>query len=164
MIPCFPSAPLPALHCRMKSVAVLALASALLFPSCATEDEPIPVDKTGEMLRPKLVGRVATVPSDKRFVLIQSYGEWKVAAGSVLTTRGTHDRTANLLATGEAMGQYAAADVRAGEVMVGDAVYSREMIKPAGPEIPAGPENSTTPAVPPEPSPAPKGPGTPPIP
>jgi hypothetical protein len=99
---------------------------AALLASCANDDEPIPIDKVGTMAQPKLVGRVATVPSDKRFVLIQSYGPWNVPAGTVLTTRGTQDRTANLLVTGEAMGQYAAADLQAGEIAPGDAVYFRD--------------------------------------
>lgn len=138
----------------MKSAAVLALAIPLLFiSSCAKEEEPIPVDKSGEMMRPRLVGRIATVPSDKRFVLIQSYGNWKISSGTVLTTRGTDNRTANLLVTGEAMGQYAAADLQAGEVHVGDAVYSREMVKPTTsttPEIPAAPTDPVKPQVKPE--------------
>lgn len=119
--------------------------AAILLVSCANDDEPIPVDKTGEMAKPKLVGRIATVPSDRRFVLIQSYGSWKIPAGTVLTTRGTDERTANLLVTGEAMGQYAAADLQSGEVTVGDAVYSRDFSPPAS--------NTTTPepATPPVP-------------
>jgi len=103
---------------------------ALAFCSCADE-EPIPITKTGETTKPKLVGRVASVPSDKRFVLIESYGKWEVAAGSLLTTLGTGERTANLLVTGEALGQYAAADYQGGTLEVGDAVYSRETRKTA---------------------------------
>lgn len=106
---------------------------ALLLASCANNDETIPVDKTGEMMKPKLVGRVATVPSDKRFVLIQSYGNWNVPAGTILISHGADHRTANLLVTGEAMGQYAAADLQGGEVAVGDAVYSRELTRPDTP-------------------------------
>ena len=71
---------------------------------------------------PTLVGRVAAVPTDRRFVLIQSYGKWEVATGSILVTRGADARTANLLATGEATGQFAAADVQSGTLEVGDAV------------------------------------------
>ena len=37
---------------------------------------------------PKLVGRIASIPADKRFVLIQSYGKWKIESGRILTTRG----------------------------------------------------------------------------
>ena len=50
---------------------------------------------------PELVGRIASIPADKRFVLIQSYGSWNIEAGTILTTRGPDERTANLLVTGE---------------------------------------------------------------
>ena len=82
---------------------------------------------------PKLVGRIASIPADKRFVLIQSYGNWKIDPGTILTTRGPEDRTANLLATGESLGQFAAADLQSGLVEVGDAVYSRHVPKPVPP-------------------------------
>ncbi|WAC17949.1 hypothetical protein OVA24_11945 [Luteolibacter sp. SL250] len=122
-----------------------------LLPSCATDEEPIPVTKSGEVMRPRLVGRVASVPSDKRFILIQSYGDWKVAAGTVLIAHGADGRTANLLATGEVMGQYAAADVQSGEVQRGDSVYSRELTKSVAPD--AAPTSPGTPEIPP-PAPA----------
>lgn len=106
------------------------LFTSLLLASCATDEEDsIPVDKTGDMIPTKLVGRIASVPSDRRFVLIQSYGDWKVSSGTILTTRGGDERSANLLVTGEVMGQYAAADIQSGEVSKGDAVYSRDYTK-----------------------------------
>ncbi|MEI6653927.1 MAG: hypothetical protein WCP45_04110 [Verrucomicrobiota bacterium] len=73
--------------------------------------------------QPRLVGRIASIPADRRFVLIQSYGKWSVATGSVLVARGPDERTANLLATGEALGQFAAADLQSGTLEVGDAVF-----------------------------------------
>ncbi len=69
---------------------------------------------------PKLVGRV----------LIQSYGTWKIGQGELLTTRGPEERSANLLVTGESLGQFAAADLQSGTVEIGDAVYSRHVPKP----------------------------------
>lgn len=71
----------------------------------------------------RLVGRISSVRSNPHFVLIESYGTWDVPTGAILTSRGEDGRTANLLATGERAGQYAAADVRAGEVGLGDAVF-----------------------------------------
>jgi len=85
--------------------------------------------KKKEIQPPKLVGRIASIPADHRFVLIQSYGKWEVPTGSTLTTQGAGEKTANLLATGENLGQYAAADLQAGQVEVGDAVYFRPVIK-----------------------------------
>jgi hypothetical protein len=74
-------------------------------------------------VKPRLVGRIASIPADRRFVLIQSYGKWEVETGSVLVSRGLEERTANLLATGESLGQFAAADVQSGTLEVGDAVF-----------------------------------------
>jgi len=85
--------------------------------------------KKKEIQPPKLVGRIASIPADHRFVLIQSYGKWEIPTGSTLTTQGDGEKTANLLATGENLGQYAAADLQAGQVEVGDAVYFRPVIK-----------------------------------
>ena len=79
---------------------------------------------------PKLVGRIASIPADKRFVLIQSYGKWNMESGGILTTRGPDDRTANLRTTGEKLGEFAAADLQSGSVEVGDAVYSQQVVKP----------------------------------
>ncbi len=123
-------------------------AAALLFPaffltSCASDDEPKPIDKTGTMLPTKLVGRVASIPADRKFILIQSYGQWTVPAGSILTTEGPESRTANLLVTGEVSGQYAAADIQSGVLEVGDAVYSRTIPKPVEP--PAAPHDLSAP-------------------
>lgn len=75
--------------------------------------------------RAVLVGRVASVPADRQFVLIQSYGTWSVAAGEPVFSAGPDGRTANLLPTGERLGQFLAADLRSGDVVVGDAVYFR---------------------------------------
>ncbi|MFZ9940829.1 MAG: hypothetical protein ACO3F7_01615 [Luteolibacter sp.] len=94
--------------------------------SCATnepEDKPKPEP-------PKLVGRIASIPPDRRFVLIQRYGQWTSEPGSILTTRGADQRSANLLVTGEALGEFAAADLQSGQVELGDAVYSQHIPKP----------------------------------
>lgn len=110
----------------------------LLLPACGI-DKPAKGDESSEITKkttpddPQLVGRIASIPADKRFVLIQSYGKWDVAAGTILTTRGPDDRTANLLATGEALGEFAAADLQSGLLEVGDAVYFRHAPKPVTP-------------------------------
>jgi hypothetical protein len=78
---------------------------------------------------PELIGRIASIPADRHFVLIQSYGSWKIEAGTILTTRGLEERTANLLVTGEKLGQFAAADIQSGSVEIGDAVYSQHLPK-----------------------------------
>ena len=128
--------------------AALALSSCGVFKSrkpAETKDKP-------QSEAPKLIGRIASIPADKRFVLIQSYEKWNVETGTILTTRGPDDRTANLLATGESLGQFAAADLQSGLVEVGDAVYSRHVPKPTAPPaepdtIPELPENQQKPAA-----------------
>jgi len=95
-----------------------------ILPSCSLfkekEEEP-KLDPT----KPRLVGRVAQIPSGSDFLLIEAYGSWKVPDGGLLSGVGTEGRTSNLVATGEKLGQYAAADIRSGLAKVGDSVYYR---------------------------------------
>ncbi|HEY1120450.1 MAG TPA: hypothetical protein VGE67_02580, partial [Haloferula sp.] len=75
--------------------------------------------------KPTLVGRVASVQEKSGFVLIESYGPWKVPNGGLLSGVGDESRTSNLVATGEKLGQFSAADIRSGVAKVGDSVYYR---------------------------------------
>lgn len=115
----------------MKQIASV-LCFALGVVSCATVDQADEDEATPK--GPKLVGIVASIPRSRSFVLIQSYGAWTVPPGSVITTRGEDERTANLRFTGEKLGQFAAADIQAGDVEKGDAVYSfhKPKAKPVG--------------------------------
>ena len=101
--------------------------------SCATKE---PEEKP-KAEPPRLVGRIASIPADRRFVLIQSFGKWTAEPGAILTTRGADQRSANLLVTGEALGQFAAADLQSGQVELGDAVYSQHIPKPPPADEPA---------------------------
>jgi hypothetical protein len=100
----------------------------------------------GESGAPRLtlVGRIASIPPHRNFVLIESYGPWQVPTGTILTTRGTDGRTANLRVTGESINPYAAADLQSGDAAVGDAVY--QLPKPT-------PTPAPTPAATPTPEP-----------
>ncbi len=122
--------------------AVLALPSCGLFHPKKSE----PPRKTEEK-RPKtsLVGRIASVSNDKTFVLIQSYGEWEVEAGGILTTRGSDERLANLRCTGEKLGQFVAADIQAGDPRPGDAVFHTTKSEPSSTTTPT---NDSTPKEP----------------
>jgi len=115
----------------------LAASAVVFFTACAAfKNTPHKTDMDKDKPPPeppKLVGRIASVPADKRFVLIQSYGDWRIETGTILTSRGTDERTANLRITGEKLGQFAAADLQSGLVDVGDAVYSRHTPKPPTP-------------------------------
>jgi hypothetical protein len=95
--------------------------SSVLLAACASQSPQTEPNTRGA--KPELVGRVASLSPDGRFVLVQSYGPWRIESGSTLTTRGPESRTANLLVTGEKLGQYAAADIRSGALASGDAVY-----------------------------------------
>jgi hypothetical protein len=113
----------------------IAMFIAAALVSCASQksatlEKPETPEKSDA---PVLIGRIASIPADKRFVLIQSYANQKVRSGTILTTRGTQGRTANLRATGESLGQFAAADLQSGTLEVGDAVYSRHTPKPIKP-------------------------------
>ena len=96
--------------------------AALMLGFAGCESEPEEEKKPEPRGRVEIVGRIASVPPGRDFVLIQSFGDWKVRDGAILTTRGAGERSASLLVTGEKLGQFAAADIRAGEVAVGDAV------------------------------------------
>jgi hypothetical protein len=98
--------------------------------------------------KPALVGRVASVPAAKEFVLIQSYGAWSVPAGEPVFTAGDGGRSGNLLPTGERLGQFVAADLRSGEVLVGDPVYFRPKEPKPGAAGPPPATAGTAPASP----------------
>lgn len=110
---------------------------AFTLPACSLfkSGKPDSAGKKPAAEGPELVGRIASIPADKRFVLIQSYGSWNIETGTILTTRGPEERTANLLVTGEKLGQFAAADIQSGALEIGDVVYSQHVPKPA--ETPA---------------------------
>lgn len=101
----------------------------LLLPSCSLfeKKEEKPLD---DGTKPRLVGRVAQVPGRGDFVLVEFYGAWKVPDGGLLAGVGAEGRTSNLVATGEKLGQYAAADIRSGLAKVGDSVYYRPLADP----------------------------------
>lgn len=96
-----------------------------LLAGCATKPEKPKEPAKPVAASPQLVGIVASVPSDKQFVLIRSYGKWDAQTGQILTTRGPEGRVANLRVTGEKLGEFSAADVQAGTAEIGDAVYSQ---------------------------------------
>ena len=117
----------------------------ILAPSCSLFRDPPETDPDAAS-KPRLVGRIAHVPAAGDFVLIEAYGPWRVPEGGLLTGVGTEGRTANLVATGEKLGQHAAADVRSGLAKVGDSVYYRPL---------GGGEDDET-----SPTPAPEGAST----
>jgi len=115
-----------------KIVHLLALCTLFTTVSCSIfSKKPEPEIKEEPPDKPRLVGRIASIPADKRFVLIQSYGTWNIETGSILTSQGPDERSANLLVTGEKLGQFAAADLQSGQVEVGDGVFTLPANPPA---------------------------------
>ena len=94
----------------------------------------------------RLSGRVYKVDKTAGYVLIRRYGLWRVSEGEVVESRG-EGRTSSLLPTGERLGEHVAADIRSGEVAVGDGVYIRKIStsetteSSVKPEKPAQPDN-----------------------
>jgi hypothetical protein len=113
----------------MRLLLLLALAG---LSSCSLfkDEEEKPAESA---TKPRLVGRVASVPQGSDFVLIEAYGAWKVPDGGLLSGIGTEGRTSNLVATGEKLGQFSAADIRSGVAKVGDSVYYRPFKEESGP-------------------------------
>lgn len=131
---------------------LLAACIGLVLSSCGPDknqpvadgsDKPVPKG-------PTLIGRIASVPPDKHFVLVQRYGKWEGQSGQILTTRGPENRTANLRTTGEKLGEFAAADIQSGVVQIGDAVYLQHIPNPVQP-----PPSSDQPIAPAKPATAP---------
>lgn len=114
---------------RFKTAA--AILCSLFFTSCSLfHEKEKPVEKKTSPNVSRLIGRVASMPMDKRFVLVQTYEPSSFEAGAILTTRGDGERTANLKVTGEKLGQFLAADIQAGEIEVGDGVFSLPVLQP----------------------------------
>lgn len=148
----------------------LAILGALLLPSCGLfKKKRKDLPRTPNI---RLSGRVQAVNKEGKFVLIRRYGPWKVDEGQVVESRGD-GRSANLMPTGEKLGEHVAADIRSGEVEVGDAVYIRRVgkktdaaptppaVSPAAAPIPPEPDPGTTQNTPNPPQNTPENPGAP---
>jgi hypothetical protein len=110
------------------------------LPGCGSSPEP--VKKVKPVSSERLAGRVQNVNEVSGFVLIRRYGGWHVDEGELVESRGV-GRTANLMPTGEKLGEHVAADIRSGKVEVGDAVYIRRLVISKDPKPSEEPENST---------------------
>jgi hypothetical protein len=105
----------------------LAGCACLIAAACAEKKVEKP-EKKPDTDALRLVARVQSRPGDKDFVLLEAYGKWTIAEGAVLHSYGPDGRSASLLITGEKLGQFVAADVTAGQVEIGDAVYHRTKV------------------------------------
>ncbi len=122
----------------MKAIPLLTLVLLTLLPSCGLLKK-----KPGSVrINPNihLAGRVQRVDEAAKFVLIRRYGPWRVGEGDVVESRG-EGRAANLLPTGERLGEHVAADIVSGTVGPGDGVYIRRVTPSAKPGDSAKPDN-----------------------
>lgn len=113
---------------KRRTIRLAAATLGMALASCSwfkpAEAKQTPKDTAADTApKNRLIGRIASVAAGQQFVLIQSYGPWDIEAGGILTTRGPDDRVANLRCTGEKLGQFAAADIQAGDPRPGDAVF-----------------------------------------
>lgn len=92
-------------------------------------------EEVEEPTGPLLVGRIAAVHANHGFVLVQGFNDLKLAGGLLLTTQGEGDRVGSLMVTGERSGRYSAADIKAGDIEVGDAVFARPKREGKAPEV-----------------------------
>lgn len=90
----------------------------------------------------RLAGRIHKVDEVSRFVLIRRYGPWHVNETEFVESRG-EGRTANLLPTGERLGEHVAADIRSGDVKIGDGVYIRKIATSEKPKPSTKPDKPT---------------------
>ncbi|WP_338286706.1 hypothetical protein [Luteolibacter sp. LG18] len=140
---------------RATGILLTVLVTASL-PACSLfhSEKPKKEEKPKEPAT-KLVGRISSISGDKKFVLIQSYGQWEVPTGAILTTRAGENRVSNLRCSGEKLGQFAAADIQAGLPEVGDGVlYTLPIEEETSKPIPEPPSDKKKPAenIPPPPS------------
>lgn len=125
----------------LRPLALCLAASAMTSCAWLTEDD----ERAENPNAPKLVGRIASIPPERRFVLIESYGKWTVPPGTVLTVHGPEGRNANLVATGESLRHYAAADIQSGTLEIGDGVYAQPVPNKTESETETPPKSSNNP-------------------
>jgi hypothetical protein len=75
----------------------------------------------------RLAGRVERVERKSGYVLIRRFGAWRYNVTDEVVESHGMDRTANLLPTEESLGEHVAADIRSGDVQVGDAVFIKKI-------------------------------------
>lgn len=117
------------------------LAAGVLLPGCGVVRKWFGSKPRMVKVNPgiRLAGRVYKVNKEAGYVMIRRYGPWRVGEGEVVEARG-EKRTANLHPTGERLGEHVAADIRSGEVEVGDGVYVRRIVTSARGHSSTGPE------------------------
>ena len=105
------------------SIFCLTLGGLILLSGCASATRSKAVPNASAAARPRVVGEVAVVDEEKRFVLIDLQSNLYVPApGTALRTTNAAGETAHLKASPEQKRPFIAADIVDGEPAVGDEV------------------------------------------
>ena len=78
---------------------MLLIPLAALLPACSLfeKEKEMPEE---DPTKPRLVGRVAQIPSGGGFVLVESYGSWKVPDGGLLSAGRSDGPTSKVVSRG----------------------------------------------------------------
>ncbi|MBA3608001.1 MAG: hypothetical protein H0W43_05750 [Chthoniobacterales bacterium] len=105
------------------SILCLTIGGLLLLSGCASAARPKAVPTASAAARPRVVGEVAVVDEEKRFVLIDLQSNLYVPPpGTELRTTNSAGDTARLKASPEQKRPFIAADIVDGDPAVGDEV------------------------------------------
>ena len=107
---------------RLKCILLSMLCS--FYASCGNTEV---TEETKSPTAPRLVGRIASIHTEDGFALIEGFGDAVLTEGLLLSSRGENERSATMTVSGERMGRFTAADVKNGDIEVGDAVYARRI-------------------------------------
>lgn len=101
--------------------------ASVIFTSCQNTAKPTETEEKKEPPRylESLVGKVTSYEADTKIIIIQTLGSFKNKADDVVFSRGKEGRTGNLHLTGQGNQFFRAAELRSGDVEVGDAIFWR---------------------------------------
>ncbi len=98
----------------------------ILLTSCTKNEPDVEEEKPAPKITPQrqVVGRIASVAKNDRFVLIQKYGPGLLPPNFLYQSQGADGRTASLRPSGERVRDFYAADLISGSPQKGDAVIA----------------------------------------
>ena len=103
------------------------LLTCMILPSCGFLKKERQVESV-KVQQP--VGIIDRVDTEESYVFIRRYRAIRLRDGEIMESKGSDGRVANLIPTGEKLGERIAADIKSGEVIKGDAVYIRKITSP----------------------------------
>ena len=117
------------MHYMMNGLMVMLIINSVFLLGACANKAPVEEEKEVEVQPDKMVARVASVHKEAKYVLIQRFGRLVIPEDSILYTLGSNtvdvNKAGSIQLTGEKLGQFLAADIMSGDLMIGDAVYLR---------------------------------------